>query len=110
MTAIRILLLLAWLLLSALPAAAQDSPSVNRGRLLYENHCSNCHSEKMHWRDGRLVTDWDSLKFQVRRFQLAANLPWSEDDVTDVSRYLDQTLYRLPQTTARWDGMVASLR
>ncbi|MEO6017696.1 MAG: hypothetical protein ABIP46_10595 [Polaromonas sp.] len=50
----------------------------------------------MHWRVDRQAYDWDSLKFQVRRWQGNAGLAWSETDITAVSRYLNETIYRYP--------------
>jgi hypothetical protein len=58
-------------------------------------HCIACHTTQMHWRDRKLVTDWPSLKLQVRRWQAAAQLNWSEDDIDDVARFLNDTFYRL---------------
>jgi mono/diheme cytochrome c family protein len=76
----------------------------SRGQLLYGNHCVACHTTQMHWRDKKLVTDWDSLKAQVRRWQAAAQLNWAEDDVDDVARFLNDTYYRLS------GGKVATLK
>lgn len=73
------------------PSAAQT-----RGQMLYQNHCGTCHGTQMHWRDKRLVTDWSSLKAQVRRWQATAQLGWSEEDIDDVARHLNDTVYRLP--------------
>lgn len=53
---------LAIVLLQGSPAQAQS-----RGELLYEVNCIACHSEKLHWRSGKLVNDWASLEAQVRR-------------------------------------------
>jgi hypothetical protein len=52
----------------------------------------------MHWRDKRAATSWDSLQFQVRRWQDAASLGWSDSDILEVSRYLNQTIYHFEQT------------
>jgi mono/diheme cytochrome c family protein len=81
-------------LVIAPPAQAQS-----RGELLYATHCIACHSSQMHWRDKRLATDWASLKAQVRRWQGAAMLGWSEEDIVEVTRYLNGTLYRFEQTS-----------
>lgn len=86
------------LLLSALLLAFGPWPTAwaqGRGELLYNTHCVACHSTQMHWRDKRLVTDWDSLKTQVRRWQATAQLNWSEADIDDVARYLNDSIYRL---------------
>lgn len=81
-------------LVFALPARAQS-----RGELLYSTHCIACHTAQAHWRDQRLATNWSGLKAEVRRWQAAAMLPWSEEDVVEVTRYLNDTFYRYPQTS-----------
>jgi mono/diheme cytochrome c family protein len=79
-------------------SAAQDPPAAGRGELLYAIHCIACHSEQLHWRDGKVASDWPRLKAEVRRWQAAARLRWSEDDIVAVARYLNETIYHLPQT------------
>lgn len=76
-------------------APAQVLPST-RGALLYDNHCSACHSEQMHWRAKRQARDWDSLRKQVRHWQDEARLGWSEEDIDAVARHLNDTIYRFP--------------
>ena len=97
-TAARALGLLTVVIVVTLPlaAAAQGLPQPgSRGQLLYGNHCIACHTTQMHWRDKKLVTDWPSLKVQVRRWQGTAQLNWSEEDIDDVARFLNDTYYRL---------------
>jgi mono/diheme cytochrome c family protein len=82
-------------------AGAQTAPGTGRGELLYANHCGACHGVQMHWRDKRLAVDWDTLKAQVRRWQGNAQLGWTEADIVDVTRFLNATIYRYPQTGDR---------
>lgn len=100
------LLLLLVLALMAGPAFGQGLGTApgSRGQLLYANHCIACHNTQMHWRDGKLATDWASRKAQVRRWQGTAQLNWSEDDIDDVARYLNESFYRFPH-----GGRVAGL-
>lgn len=72
---------------------APGSPT--RGRLLYETHCIGCHSSQMHWRDQRIVKDWDGLVREVERWQARANLAWSPEDVLEVARHLNDIVYRV---------------
>ena len=76
-------------------------PQPSRGQLLYSTHCVACHTSQMHWRDNRRAADWPSLKGWVRHWQGSAGLNWSDADITEVARHLNDTIYRFPQTTDR---------
>jgi len=80
------------------PAGATATPG-SRGQALYDTHCIACHNTQVHWRDGKLATDWASLKGLVRRWQASAALAWSEADVVEVTRYLNDSIYRYAQTS-----------
>ncbi len=95
---ITLLAVAAW---ASTQAVAQTAPSSLRGQLLYATHCVECHNSQMHWRDNRLATDWDSLKDQVRQWQTRAMLNWSDAEIVEVARYLNDTVYRYPQTADR---------
>ena len=86
-------------------ASAQAEP---RGELLYSTHCIACHTAQVHWRDRKLATDWNGLVAQVRRWQATGMLGWSEDDILDVTRYLNDHYYRFASPsgpTAALEGM-----
>ena len=80
---------------------SQTVPPESRGQLLYATHCISCHTSQMHWRNDKQAYDWDSLKLQVRRWQGNAGLQWGDADIAEVSRYLNDTIYRYPQTADR---------
>lgn len=82
----------------------------SRGELLYSTHCIACHTTQMHWRDKKVATDWTSLKFQVRRWQDASSLRWSESDIQDVTRYLIESVYRDPQMSDPLTRLAPSIR
>jgi mono/diheme cytochrome c family protein len=91
--------LLVMTLAMAPPAAAQS-----RGGLLYTTHCSSCHTAMLHWREQKKVRDWAGLLTQVRYWQGQAALAWSDEDIAEVARYLNDTYYKLepaPQPTVR---------
>ena len=98
MKPLHVLWAMVWVLACA-TAAAQEQPT--RGRLLYTTHCVACHNSQVHWRDRRLATDWESLKQQVRQWQARLVLGWSDDDIVEVTRHLNDTIYRYPQTGDR---------
>jgi len=83
-------------LLGAL-ALAMSAQAESRGELLYATHCIACHTTQMHWRDQRIATDWSRLKAEVRRWQRTAALNWNEADIVEVTRYLNDSIYRFSQ-------------
>jgi mono/diheme cytochrome c family protein len=80
-------------------AGAGTATPSSRGQALYATHCIACHNTQVHWRDAKLAGDWPSLKAQVSRWQAMAALGWSEADVVEVARYLNDSFYRYPQTS-----------
>lgn len=78
--------------MQAQPRAPSVAPA--RGQLLYEAHCIECHNAQVHWRTAAAARDWDSLRAQVDHWQRTAALGWSEDDVAEVTRHLNETIYK----------------
>lgn len=77
-------------------AHAQAAHAESRGEMLYATHCNACHTSKIYWRKQRSATNWNSLKDQVRRWQASTGLDWSEEDIRDVTDYLNAVYYGFP--------------
>ena len=69
--------------------------------MLYSTHCIECHTTQMHWRAQRKAVDWETLRFQVRRWQGVVGLGWSDTDIDDAARYLNDTIYKFPRQVSR---------
>ena len=93
--------LLLGLTLAATPFADAAAQTPSRGELLYSTHCIACHATQMHWREKRQASDWASLRAQVQRWQGVAKLGWNDDDITEVARHLNDTIYRFPAPAER---------
>lgn len=78
--------------LQQIPAAAQ-SADAERGRLLYENHCTVCHESVVHVRDDRKVDSRAALLGYVARWQDYLGLGWSAEEMNDVRAYLNEQYY-----------------
>jgi mono/diheme cytochrome c family protein len=73
---------------------AQAAREPSRGELLYANHCIACHTAQVHWRQKKIAKDLKTLQSEVRRWQADAGLGWSDEDIADVTRYLNALHYR----------------
>lgn len=102
---IRSAALLTALLLASSPPVFADA---ERGALLYDGACGQCHTTQPHWRDQHLVHSWDDLLKQVQRWQRVAGQSWSDEDVRDVASYLNGRFYHVPCTDKGCTGREAS--
>ena len=78
----------------ALPfaAAAQDA---ERGKLLYDTHCGECHYERVHERLRSDVKDLADLRGTVGRWsRKTARRSFSVDELDDIAEYLNESHYR----------------
>ena len=66
----------------------------SRGQALYENHCQSCHTDWAHTRSERKVTSMGDLHRRVAAWSIHAGLAWSDEDIGDVTDYLEQSFYR----------------
>ena len=76
---------------------AQTQVTSSGGALLYQTYCVECHTTQIHWRERRLAHDWTTLRHQVLRWQANNALQWSDEDVDEVTRYLNATIYHFPE-------------
>ena len=87
-----VLLLAASLALPALATAGDPQ----RGRGLYEQRCGGCHTESVHGRAHRVARDAQDVRRWVRHWSERLGLGWGEEEVEDVTAYLDAPYYGFP--------------
>ena len=75
-----------------------------RGALLYSTYCIGCHTTQVHWREKKLVTDWDTLRLQVRRWQRTVAPGLTEDDIAAIAKHLNDRYYHFPAAKAGRSG------
>ena len=83
------------LLSCPMPALA----GAERGRLLYENHCTSCHASTVHIRDQRKTKTPAELRAWILRWSGELKLKWSEDELADVYQHLNNRYYKFPVET-----------
>ncbi|MGB7933561.1 MAG: c-type cytochrome [Gammaproteobacteria bacterium] len=97
-----------WLKLAGVAAALAGAPAFiatlhalefDRGEALYENHCSACHDPQAHVAgEARHVVTLADLHARVAAWSVHSGLHWSEEDVNDVTDYLNRRFYRFAET------------
>ena len=68
--------------------------NAERGGELYESRCGECHSESVHGREKRVATDFSEVRRWVSRWNENLELRWGDEEIDDVTVYLNKTYYR----------------
>ena len=69
-----------------------------RGEMLYENHCSECHGDAVHFREKRKSETVDDLRAWVVRWETELELGWNRSDVEDVTKYVNRRFYQFAES------------
>jgi mono/diheme cytochrome c family protein len=89
------------ILLELLPSATAQGADSGAGQTFHQNHCLSCHGSLMggnpaliYTRPERRVRSLDALNAQVRRCMGTLSVPWSANDVANVSAFLNARFYK----------------
>jgi len=88
----KILLGLAGLLISGASMAAGNA--ANGKNLFTKSKCNQCHGTDIFVKPDRKVTSLPNLEAQVRRCDSNLNTNWFDDEIIDVTAYLNQQYYK----------------
>jgi hypothetical protein len=75
---------------TSLQAFADDSDTTES---LYQQHCVSCHGSEIYTRTDRKISSFDGLQRQVQRCELALGLKWFDEEITDMTAYLNEHYY-----------------
>jgi len=67
---------------------------IKNGKKLQQKNCMSCHDDSMYTRDERRVKDLSALRTQVQRCESTLGLTWFDEEVDDVTAYLNKSFYR----------------
>jgi len=79
-----------------LAAGAACAGDAERGRALYDSRCTDCHTESVHGRAKREATDFEAVRRWVTRWNDNLRLQWKDEEIEDVTVFLNATYYRFP--------------
>jgi len=81
--------LITLLLLNA-PAHAFDSEN---GKALHNESCVRCHDDSMYTREDKKTKSYSLLRERVVQCEIMAELIWFEEEIDDVTAYLNESFY-----------------
>jgi cytochrome c553 len=85
---------LVFLTLLSIPAVVATAADTGHGKGLVQKNCTTCHGDQVYTRNNRRVTTLGGLQKQVRRCELSLGLKWFDEDISDVTAYLNESFYK----------------
>jgi len=70
-----------------------QAADIKHGKQLQQKNCMSCHDDGMYTREDRFIKKTSSLRTQVQRCESTLGLKWFDEDVDDVTAYLNKTFY-----------------
>ena len=80
-------------LLLAITTPAIYAADIENGKLLHEENCVRCHQPDIYQRQDRIVKNLQHLRTQVRFCEVSNDLTWFDEEVDDVTEYLNINYY-----------------
>ncbi len=78
----------------AIVATTTQAADIKHGKELQQKHCMSCHDDSMYTRENRFIKDAQGLRKQVQRCESTLGLTWFDQDVDDVTAYLNKQFYK----------------
>ena len=66
----------------------------DKGKELFEDKCTRCHSTELFTREDRSVKNIEVLKTRVKVCSIAAEAEWPDENISIVVDYLNKNFYK----------------
>ena len=86
-------LLVTLTLLLGIAAATTQAADIKNGKKLQQKNCMSCHDDGMYTREDRFIKKLSSLRSQVQRCESTLGLTWFDEEIDDVTAYLNKQFY-----------------
>ena len=70
-----------------------QAADIGNGKKLQQKNCMSCHDDGMYTREDRFIKEVSSLRTQVQRCESTLGLTWFDEEVNDVTAYLNESFY-----------------
>ncbi len=81
------------MLLSFLLITTTQAADIENGQSLHNENCVRCHQPTLYQKEDREIKTLQQLHERVLQCELANDLAWFEEEVDDVSEYLNVNYY-----------------
>lgn len=81
---------------AVLISASAQADDLDQGQLLYDFACDACHDRSVHRRASRKAKTFGELREFVRRWSGEMGTQWSDQEIDEVARYLNDKYYHFP--------------
>jgi len=71
-----------------------SAADLERGKLIYETDCNECHSKSVSERPNRKAKSISEIRRWVVQWESYKHYQWTNEDVDDVTQYLNSRFYK----------------
>ena len=90
------LVALGWVLGALSISTPSYADDMGQGQLLYDFACDTCHDRSVHRRASRKAKSFGELREFVRRWSGELGTQWSDLEIDEVAKYLNDKYYHVP--------------
>ena len=77
----------------SIAATTTQAADIKNGKKLQQKNCMSCHDDGMYTREDRFIKKLSSLRSQVQRCESTLGLTWFDEEIDDVTAYLNKQFY-----------------
>lgn len=67
---------------------------IDNGKALHDENCMRCHNESLYTSEHSKMMNYENLHQRIIQCELMAELAWFEEEIDDVTAYLNQEFYK----------------
>jgi hypothetical protein len=79
--------------LKIINAPVATEQAIDRGQLMYENHCTTCHEGSVHLRQTNKAHSVKDIRQWIIHWSKYLELNWGENDVDVITDYVNRRFY-----------------
>ncbi len=87
-------LIVAALILGVAAPSGNAQSVTDRGKMLYELRCGDCHNSSLHQRSRPVARNYEDVRAWVRHWSGVEGMGWEKQDVDAVTQYLNERFYK----------------
>ncbi len=71
-----------------------NAVDIENGKTLHNENCTRCHQPDIYTHENSMIHSYTELNERIRQCEIMAEMAWFDDEINDVTAYLNETYYK----------------